>query len=377
MRSKFNTSLDDAQATEVVPVSPEQFDLERYASFVAEMENRCRSFTRADSGILVYRKVRVAEVFTYGCREMAQSLAWQLGALQKSMEYLADVPNFLEPWYGIGTGAAAFDLDYHWGEGQAPAVKTRFSNVEEALQAELVPIEKTAIGKHTLEMIEFFLDRTKGKLPMSVCDSQSPLNVATMVVNLDNFLMDLYMNPEKVMELLDRIANLIIAFYRKQEGMIGDCLVRPGHGFGSSRHFSGNGFSDDMIHMLSPDLYASFIMPSLVKAGRAFGGTAFHSCGNWAKFIDTVVEIPGLVAIDGAFSRETDPSPNEGDPFARAFSGTGILVNARTVGDRETVVEAVKGLWRPGMKLIMATYLEDPAEQEALYHQIHEMSTEK
>ena len=33
---------------------------------------------------------------------------------------------FLEPWYGIGTVASAFGLDYVWKEGQAPVVRPRF-----------------------------------------------------------------------------------------------------------------------------------------------------------------------------------------------------------------------------------------------------------
>ncbi|MCJ7673544.1 MAG: hypothetical protein MUO33_00145 [Sedimentisphaerales bacterium] len=36
------------------------------------------------------------------------------------------VAKFLEPWYGIGTVASAFGLDYVWKEGQAPAVRPRF-----------------------------------------------------------------------------------------------------------------------------------------------------------------------------------------------------------------------------------------------------------
>ena len=63
----------------------------------------------------------------------------------------------------------------------------------------------------------------------------------------------------------------------------------------------------DSIHTLSIDLLKlknmerrKFIKSSV--AGGAFGGGVFHSCGNWSKFVDIVKEIPGLVAVDGAFS---------------------------------------------------------------------------
>ena len=372
-KKRFDTSLTDSQATAIERIPVEQFDFNAYAEYEAALGERCAAFTQVDTGVLVHRRMRVTEVFSFGCRDMKQSLAWQLGAMQESVKYKADVPNFLEPWYGIGTAASAFGIDYSWPEGQAPVVSFAFKNVEEALQADFKPIEKTAIGIHTLNMIDYFLEKTKGKLPMSVTDSQSPLNVATFLIPVDAFVMDLYTNPEGVGEFLKRISQLTIDFYRKQEEIIGDCLVKPGHGFASSRHFKGNGFSDDMIHMLTPELYQTYIQPSLVEAGDAFSGAVFHSCGNWSKFVEVVREIPELVSADGAFSKETDPDPNPCKPFAEAFAGTGIVLNARMVGDVDTVTETVSELWKPGMKMIAVTYCETPEEQETAYQRIHEI----
>ncbi len=53
---------------------------------------------------------------------MKKSLEWQLGALKKSMEYKADIPNFLEPWYGIGTIA----LHLHGNESRMDPNGTAF-----------------------------------------------------------------------------------------------------------------------------------------------------------------------------------------------------------------------------------------------------------
>jgi len=91
-----------------------------------------------------------------------------------------------------------------------------FKNVDEALRAEPVPVEKTAVGRHTLNMIDYFLEQTGGKLPLSLCDSQSPLNIASSLVPVDNLLMDLYINPEAVMNLFDRIAERLTEFYLLQ-----------------------------------------------------------------------------------------------------------------------------------------------------------------
>ncbi len=369
---KFNTGIADSQATPVEAVSPEDFDLKAYADYAQSLQERGREFWQKDSGVLVYRRMRVAEVFSYGARDMKRSLEWQLGALQKSMGYKADLPNFLEPWYGIGTIAASYGGSYHWAEGQAPAVRPLFGSVKEALKYEAVPVKQTEIGRHTLEMIEYFLDKTQGKLPTSLTDTQSPLNAACNIVDISGFMMDTLMDPDGVRMFLDRMAGLLIDFTYEQLKLIGKNVVWPGHGFASSGAFSGIGMSDDNMLMLPGASYVDLVVPSVEKFGNAFGGPVFHSCGNWSDRIEQVLKIKNLRMADGAFSEETDPNPNPPEPF-RAFANTNIVLNARIVGDAETVIETVKSLWKPGMKLIVVTYCQTPQEQEIVYDRIHEI----
>ncbi len=376
MKKTFNTALADSQATAVRPVSPERFDIEAYADYEKSMQDRCREFWKSNSGVLVYRRMRVAEVFSYGSKDTQHSLAWQLGALKHSMAFKSDVPNFLEPWYGIGTIASAYGTDYHWADNQAPMVKPPFKSVSEALQYPPEEVAATNIGKHILQMIEYFLDRTKARLPLSLTDTQSPLNTASYIVDSTNFMMDLVINPDPFKQLLDRVADLTIAFTRKQLELLQPVVVWPGHGFPSSRQFEGIGMSDDNMLMLSGPHYLELCVPSVEKFGEAFKGPAFHSCGNWANRIEQVRLLKNLRMVDGAFSAETDPAPNAAGPFQR-FANSGIVVNARIVGDVETITDTVKKLWKPGMKLIVTTYCKTPEEQAKAYaciHQICQMS---
>lgn len=101
--------------------------------------------------------------------------------------------------------------------------------------------------------------------------------------------------------------------------------------------------------------------------GEQFDGVAFHSCGNWSGRAENVKSIANLVMVDGAFSAETDPDSNPTDHFAESFTETGIAVNARIVGDAETVVGKVRQLWTAGMKLIVVTYCKTPREQARAY----------
>ena len=79
---RFDQTNVDMQATPVEPVAPEAFDFEPYGDYEASLQQRCRAFWQAESGVL-----------------------------QKSMGFKADVPNFLMPWYGVGTVADAFGIE--------------------------------------------------------------------------------------------------------------------------------------------------------------------------------------------------------------------------------------------------------------------------
>lgn len=370
---QFDITKRDSQATEITPVSPENFDMDAYMSSEQYLLSGTGDFWKSPSGVAVYRRMRAAEVFSFACRDMQRSLELQLGCLQESLKYKADIPNFIEPWYGIGTTASAYGTDYAWNEGLAPAIHAKFNTLADALQYEPTPVAQTAIGKFTLNMIEYFLDRTKGRLPMSFTDAQSPLNTATMLVENTNILMDIILDRDSIRLFFDRIAGLTIDFVAEQKKLIGDCLASPGHGFSSARNFEGYGQSDDSMIMLSGEQYTECAVPSFERTGLAFGGPVFHSCGNWSNKIPAVKQIRGLRMVDAAFSAETDPHPNPAAPFAEGFAGTGIVLNARIVGDVGVIEKTVRELWRPGLKLIVVTYCPTPEEQERAYNVIHEI----
>jgi len=369
----FNTEIADSQGTVIKPIAPEKFDIDKYADYEVALLERNEQFWKSDSGVLVYRRFRVPEVFSYSCKDMELSLSLQLAVLEKSMDYKADIANFLEPWYGIGTIATAFGADYHWPDGQAPVSKHLFNNVKEALDCETVPVAETSIGKHTLDIIEYFLDKTKGKIPISLTDTQSPLNIASGLVEMNNFFMALFDDPDGVRKLIERTAKLSIEFNRKQLELIGDALAKPGHGFASSRAFDGVGMSDDMLLMISEDDHAKFIAPFMADIGKDFGGAVFHSCGNWTAKIDGIKAIDNLLMVDGAFTAETDPSPNPVGPVVEAFASTGVVINARMVGNVDVVMEKLKEFNKPGVKLIAVTYCQTPEEQSRAYNLIRSL----
>ncbi|MCX6031716.1 MAG: hypothetical protein NT169_20735 [Chloroflexi bacterium] len=373
MPPTFDYTSQDAQAMPVTPVEPSDFDYARFTDEAAAADARYAAFLRQPHGIAVWQRVRVADVFRDGCRDMRASLRWQLGGLTRSLGYATDAPTYLEPWYGIGTTAAAFGGEYDWPEGQAPVVRPLWQSVGDVPELTPRPFERSPIMRHTLDMIEYFLDETKGRLPISWSDIQNPLNVATELVDTSGFFAGFVEQPDRVRQILAAVTDVVISFTQKQTELIGPALVRPGHGFASSYAGTGIGMSSDNLVMISPRMVERFCVADSARIGAAFGGAAIHSCGNYARWIAALKKIPNLTMVDGAFSPQTDPDYNECEAFRDAFVNTGVVVHGRMVGDPDDVLARVKRLWTPGLKLIVVTYVQEPEAQRRLYEDIHRL----
>lgn len=370
----FDYTSKDAQAMPVIPMTPAEFEFARYEAYAQAADARYATFAARSEGIAVWQRVRVADVFRDGCRDMEQSLQWQLGGLHKSLDYMTDAPTYLEPWYGIGVTASAFGGDYEWPEGQAPVMRPLWHDVADI--PDTLPrrsASESPVMRHVLAMIEYFLEETRGRLPMSWSDLQNPLNVATELVDTAAFFSGILDAPEKVRTFLAALTDEVIRFTQEQSQLIGDCLVQPGHGFASARSGTGLGLSSDNLVMVSPRAYRQFCNGNDARIGEAFGGVAIHSCGDWARWLEAVKSNPQLIMVDAAFSPQTDPDPNDCAAFRQAFAGSGVIVHARMVGEPSEVLARARQLWGPGMRLIIVTYEQDPVAQHRLYHDIHSL----
>ncbi len=154
-----------------------------------------------------------------------------------------------------------------------------------------------------------------------------------------------------VRSLVMKLAGLLDDFNAVQRDMLNHTAVWPGHGFASCREFAGLGMSNDNAAMISPQSYESCVAPADVAAGSRWGGPVFHSCGNWERLINAVARVPGLRMVDAAFSSQTDPAPNDGEPFRDGFAGTGVVVNARIVGSQAPVM----GRWNRALPAARST----------------------
>ena len=194
---------------------------------------------------------------------------------------------------------------YIWEEGISPAVQSPYKTAREALDHLQGTVADSVVGKEVLSRIEYFLDSTKGMIPVSLTDTQSPLNSASSyILDLPGFMYETYDHPEDLLKLIQTITDLHKDFIKAQEALIGDALAKPGHGFASSRYFTGLGFSDDNLLMFSDEDYIKYARGFLSDAASVMDGPVFHSCGDWSGRTDLVKSIPGLIMADAAVGNQ-------------------------------------------------------------------------
>jgi hypothetical protein len=127
-------------------------------------------------------------------------------------------------------------------------------------------------------------------------DFQGPLNTAVQIMKQDEFLIALYTEPKKVHEFLARVTDTLIEFIRRLQsqlrvdGGLWPYIWLP-------KEF-GVVVTEDLMPLLSPELYAEFGIPYLKRISDEFGGVFVHSCGQWTHnarvLADSGINLLGL-----------------------------------------------------------------------------------
>ena len=71
------------------------------------------------------------------------------------------------------------------------------------------------------------MDKTKGKVPVSFSDIQSPLNMLTYLLPVTDLFMEVLEDPEGINKAAALCTDLLIDFLKEQEKLIGDALAKP------------------------------------------------------------------------------------------------------------------------------------------------------
>jgi hypothetical protein len=269
-----------------------------------------------------------------------------------SQQWSDELPH-LQPWFGTGVYANAFGCAYLWRDGEAPDTHVRFKTIDEVRGITEPDWRAGGVMSMVLECIDVLLDRTRGRFPIALTDTQSPCDTATLVLDTSEYFTACYTDEAAVDRLMEAVTRLIVSFSREQARRIGEGRVsRPGHVMPSLTTLTGITLSDDNLAVSSPTVNERFSLRWDQRVADELGGVALHSCGVWDHTMK-LLRGRGVMAVDCSVSRQWDPTPMTPAAVRAALRGTGIVVKARCGGTPEDIRQAVADHAGPDMRLIL------------------------
>lgn len=221
----------------------------------------------------------------------------QLSLIKIRTAYPDDCVPFLYPYLGVGVYASAFGCEIIFPENQDPWTKPllRLENIEDVYSLETPNPQDGLLGK-VLEYVNYF-QKERGEYPIRLTDTQSPIDSASLIMKYEEFLLAMYTNPKEVHHLLKMVTELIIKFAKLEKSIAKG--FTPNH---SPQIYQpadwGICLSDDLIAVLSPELYKEFALPYVNILSEEFNGVFLHSCGDFSHNLENLSKIKNLRGID-------------------------------------------------------------------------------
>jgi hypothetical protein len=313
------------------------------------------------------------EVWGAVSRYRERSLELQLDALARSLDIPSDLLfGYLEPWHGVGVYANIFGCPVNWNDFDAPQTTYLYHTVDELREVKRPRVRDAELAQMVLETIRYFRRITGDALDISLTDTQSPNDSASLILDTCELFTASIAEPERIAPFMDLVTDVMIEFSEMQFEAMGPTATRPGHIMLSAPTLSGISISDDNMAVISAPSYRNSALAYNSRLGEHFGGIAIHTCGNFAQNFDVVKQVQGLALIDCAVDG-ADPQPNDPAKLAAAFANTGIVIKARmgTCAEFEQHWHVLDQLVRPDLKLILQLDSDgDVAQANQAYEQI-------
>jgi uroporphyrinogen-III decarboxylase len=346
--------------------------VDRYQAMRAEREPRSRQFLAGTRRFLIHQTPN-ANIWG-DVRSSEQCFYENLTAIATFLDVPSDHLPFLEPWFGTGVYANMYGCPYVWRDGEAPAVHYRYHSLDEVRDLRRPRWQDSEIARLVLDTIRYFKSKTGDALPIVWTDTQSASDTATLVLEAVEVFAACLAEPETIRKFMGQINELVIEFSQAQAELIGSALVHPGHIMLSNAGFTGMSVSDDNLAVASAEVNRRFNLELDEEIGRAMGGVAIHSCGVWTHVMPLIQDVvPSCIMLDCAIDRSVDPCPNTPEAVRDTLVGSRFPVIVRLTGETEAMLETVRRVFHPELKLIVHPGFVDVPTAERNYDRLQSL----
>ena len=226
-------------------------------------------------------------------------LAFQVKWCEQHLQAVDDdFQPYLTPYYGTGILASGFGCEINFSHGRDPSVAGPcVTSPAEAARLRLPDAQRSGLMPRVLETAAYL--RAHGPYPVSLTDSQSPLDELILMCGHERLYLWMYDQPPLVHELMNLVTEAFIQWVKAQKAVTGEpwnvCYGEQGVWVPPD---CGVWIADDEAVNLSPRLYAEFIAPYYSRIFKEFGGGVLHFCGDGAHHAAALLQIEGLRAIN-------------------------------------------------------------------------------
>ena len=296
----------------------QDFDFDRFLKYKEEKD---AFFAKFDCGAYrgpVMTQRSCGEAFGFASTTKETALEAWLDNMDANRRMHSDVGfTYMEPWAGVPVFANAFGAKLFWNGKTDVQSLPCYSDVDDVANVPMPAVGDCELMRMVLEYIVYFKEQTHGLIPMSLTDTQSPCDTASLVLDPCELFASSLEEPEALTDFMAKITRCIGDFTEMQMELIGeDLLSSPGHMMVSSTGQKGIALSDDNLAVISPESFAVLGTPWNAELGRRFSGLAIHSCGLVTHNTPPLLAIPELHQFD---CKVTDFEPNDAVLLAEQF----------------------------------------------------------
>ena len=209
-----------------------------------------------------------------------------------------DFVPYLTPYYGTGILASAFGCEVSFTQGRDPSIAGPILHSSaDAARLRLPDPQRDGLFPRVLETAAYM--KAHGTYPVSLTDSQSPLDELILMCGHQQLYMWMYDEPALVHDLMSLVTEAFIQWVWAQKAVTGEpwnvCYGEQGVWIPEG---CGVWIADDEAVNLSPRLYEEFIAPHYSRIFKEFGGGVLHFCGDGAHHAPALLQMEGLRAIN-------------------------------------------------------------------------------
>ena len=184
--------------------------------------------------------------------------------------------------------------DYHfWVD---PVIK----NIRDINSIEHIRPKESQVFMNIYNRILFFRENIKGSLvTIHMPDIQGPVDIANVLLGTENLMMSMFDKPKEIHSLLEKITLILMEtvdlLLDVSEGELIPFHAEPNVWVPGEQGFS---FNEDLIAILSPDLFKEFALPYYNILSKKYGGFFTHSCGSFTQNLKNLLKINGFIGIN-------------------------------------------------------------------------------